>query len=235
MNAEIQAVKSQDTAPEIKEQAEPTTVQEETKTQTFSQQDLDKIVAERVQRERAKYEKKYGSIDVDHYQKLIEKEEKTRQIELEKRGQFEQLLKEQAEKFTSKIQQYQSELTSIKVDGALLSEASNARAINPNQVTQLLKNQLKLNEAGTVDVIDLKTGQVRYNDAGDPIQVKDLVNEFLQSNPHFVSAGPKGSGVGQGQGSKESLATNDISQLNMSIPEHRARYKEIMKSKGIRV
>lgn len=104
MNAETQAVKSQDTAPEIKEQAEPTTVQEETKTQTFSQQDLDKIVAERVQRERAKYEKKYGSIDVDHYQKLIEKEEKARQIELEKRGQFEQLLKEQAEKFTSKIQ-----------------------------------------------------------------------------------------------------------------------------------
>ena len=233
MDAENTAVKSQDTAPVNEQQAE-TSKTEETKTQTFTQQDLDKIVADRVQRERTKYEKKYGSIDVDHYQKLIEKEEKARQTELEKRGQFEQLLKEQADKFNSKINQYQSELTSIKVDGTLLSEASNLRAINPTQVTQLLKGNLKLNEAGQVDVIDTKTGQVRYNDKGEPIQVKDLVSEFLQANPHFVSAGPNGSGTGQGAGRQNTLVDSDISKLNMNIPEHREQYKKIMASKGIR-
>jgi hypothetical protein len=234
MDAENQAVKSQDTAPDVKEQA-TTTVQEETNTQNFSQDDLERIVGERVARERAKYDKKYKGIDVDHYNKLVEAEEKARQTELEKRGEFEKLLKEQAEKFSTKINQYQSELTSIKIDGQLLSEASNAKAINPTQVTQLLKGQLKLNEAGTVDVIDTKTGQVRYNDKGDPIQVKDLVNEFLSSNPHFVSAGPQGSGTGKGDATKESLANDDINNLNMNIPEHRARYREIMRSRGVSV
>ena len=98
MNADNQAVKSQDTAPESKEQV-TTAVQEETNTQFFTQDDLERIVGERVARERAKYDKKYKGIDVDQYNTLIEKEEKTRQAELEKRGEFEAVLKEQAEKF----------------------------------------------------------------------------------------------------------------------------------------
>ena len=233
MDAENQAVKSQDTAPVNEKQAQQTAVEETT--ETFTQEAVNKIVAERVAKEKAKYDKKYGSIDVDHYQQLIEKEEKARQADLEKRGEFEKLLKEQADKFNDKIQQYQSELTSIKVDGTLLSEASNLKAINPTQVSQLLKGQLKLNETGTVDVIDAKTGQVRYNDQGEPIQVKDLVSEFLQANPHFVSAGASGSGTGQGAGKQQAVIDNDISKLNMNNPEHRDRYKKIMAQKGIRV
>jgi hypothetical protein len=232
MDAETQAVKSQDTAPVNEKQAQ--TAVEET-TENFSQEAVNKIVAERVAKEKAKYDKKYGSIDVDHYQQLIEKEEKARQAELEKRGEFEKLLKEQADKFNDKIQQYQSELTSIKVDGTLLSEASNLKAINPTQVSQLLRGQLKLNETGTVDVIDAKTGQVRYNDQGEPIQVKDLVSEFLQANPHFVSAGASGSGTGQGAGKQQAVIDNDITKLNMNNPEHREQYRKIMALKGVRV
>lgn len=233
MDAETQAVKTQDTAP-VQEQQAQTTVSEE-KPETFSQEAVNKIVAERVAKEKAKYDKKYGSIDVDHYNRLVEAEEKARQTDLEKRGEFEKLLKEQADKFSTKINQYQSELTSIKIDGALLSEASNLKAVNPTQVTQLLKGQLKLNEAGTVDVVDTNSGQVRYNDKGEPIQVKDLVQEFLQANPHFVSAGPTGSGVGQGTGKQQTVIDNDISKLNMSNPEHREQYRKIMASKGISV
>ena len=233
MDAETQAVKTQDTAP-VQEQQAQTTVSEE-KPETFSQEAVNKIVAERVAKEKAKYDKKYGSIDVDHYNRLVEAEEKARQTDLEKRGEFEKLLKEQADKFSTKINQYQSELTSIKIDGALLSEASNLKAVNPTQVTQLLKGQLKLNEAGTVDVVDTNSGQVRYNDKGEPIQVKDLVQEFLQANPHFVSAGPSGSGVGQGTGKQQTVIDNDISKLNMSNPEHREQYRKIMASKGISV
>jgi AICAR transformylase/IMP cyclohydrolase PurH len=235
MNAETQAVKSQDTAPEIKEQAETPVNEETTETKTFTQQELEKQIHARLERERAKYDKKYSGVDVDHYQKLIEKEEKARQADLEKRGEFEALLKEQAEKFSSKIQQYQSELHSIKVDGALLSEASNLKAVNPTQVTQLLKGQLKLSEAGTVDVIDTKTGQVRYNESGDPLQVKDLVSEFLQVNPHFVSAGPSGSGTGQGIGKQKNLVETDITKLDLTKPEQRAQYKELMQARGIKI
>ena len=93
---------------------------------------------------------------------------------------------------------------------------------------------MKLNEAGGVDVVD-NNGQVRYNDKGEPIGVSQLVNEFLTANPHFVQAGPSGTGTGQGIGKQDALVDNDVSKLNMENPEHRARYKQIMASKGIRV
>jgi len=200
----------------------------------LSQDDVNRIVAERVAREKQKFEKKYSNVDVDLYNKLVEEKETARQQDLEKRGEFEKVLKEQAEKFNSKIQQYETELTSIKVDGALLNEASGQRAINPQQVVQLLKGQLKLNEAGTVDVVDAN-GQVRYDDNGNAIAVSQLVREFLGANPHFVSAGPTGSGTSNGVGKNNNLVDDDVSKLNMDNPEHRARYRDIMRAKGIRV
>ena len=201
---------------------------------TLNQDDVNRIVAERVAREKSKFEKKYSGVDLDLYNQLVEEKETQRQSDLKKRGQFEEMLKEQAEKFNGKIQQYESELTSIKVDGSLLNEASGQKAINPQQVVQLLKGQLKLNEAGVVDVLD-QNGQVRYNEKGEPIAVSQLVNEFLTANPHFVTAGPSGSGTGQGVGKQDNLVDNDTRKLNMENPEHRARYKELMKAKGIRV
>ena len=235
MDAENTAVNDTEltaTHQEGKEQVAKT--QEGVKDNLLSQDDVNRIVAERVAREKAKFEKKYSNVDLDLYNELVEKQEKARQEELEKRGEFEKLLKEQAEKFSGKIQQYQNELTSIKVDGTLLNEASSQKAVNPQQVVSLLKGQLRLNEAGGVDVVDAN-GQVRYDDSGNPIKVSSLVNEFLTANPHFVQAGPSGSGTGQGVGKQSPVVDNDITKLNMENPEHRARYKEIMKAKGVRI
>lgn len=200
----------------------------------LSQDDVNRIVAERVAREKAKFEKKYSGVDLDLYNEMVEQREQARQTDMEKRGEYERLMKEQADKFATKIQQYESELHSIKVDGALLSEASSQKAVNPQQVVALLKTQLKLNEAGTVDVIDTN-GQVRYNDKGEPLAVSALVNEFLSANPHFVQAGPNGSGTGTGVGKQPNLVENDVTQLNMDNPEHRARYREIMNARGVRI
>lgn len=200
----------------------------------LSQEDVNRIVAERVARERSKFEKKYSGIDINLYNEMVEQRETARQSEMEKRGEYESLMKEQAEKFNSKIQQYESELHSIKVDGALLNEASGQKAVNPQQVVSLLKGQLKLNEAGGVDVVD-QNGQVRYDDQGNPIAVSNLVNEFLSANPHFVQAGPSGAGTGTGVGKQPNLVDNDVTKLNMDNPEHRARYREIMNAKGVRI
>jgi len=207
---------------------------QEVKEQTLSQDDVNRIVAERVARERAKFEKKYSNVDLDHYNNLVEKEEARKQEELEKRGEYERLLKEQAEKFSGKIQQYESELHSIKIDGALLNEASANKAVNPQQVVQLLKGQVKLNEAGAVDVVDAN-GQVRYDEKGEPIKVSSLVNEFLTANPHFVQAGPSGSGTGQGVGRQASVVENDVTKLDMNNPTHREQYRKIMNERGVRI
>jgi len=235
MTQENTAVNVEETTasqPEVKEQvATQETAKEEN---TLTQDDVNRIVAERVAREKAKFEKKYSNVDLDLYNQLVEEKETARHQEMEKRGEFEKLLKEQAEKFNSKINQYQTELTSIKVDGALLNEASANKAVNPQQVVQLLKGQVRLNEAGTVDVVDAN-GQVRYDDNGNPLKVSSLVNDFLTANPHFVQAGPSGSGTGQGVGKQTPVVDNDVSKLNMENPEHRKRYQEIMRSKGIRL
>jgi hypothetical protein len=100
-------------------------------------------------------------------------------------------------------------------------------------VTSLLKGQIKLNEAGAIDVVD-GNGQVRYDEMGKPIQVSQLVNEFLTANPHFVQAGPSGAGSSNGIG-KQPVVDNDISKLDMNKPQDRAQYAEIMKNRGVRV
>ena len=231
MDAENTAVNEMETTATPKEQQATT---QEVKENLLSQDEVNRIVAERVAREKAKFEKKYSNVDLDLYNQLVEEKETLRTKELEKRGQYEALMKEQAEKFNSKIQQYETELTSIKVDGALLNEASANKAVNPQQVVQLLKGQVRLNEAGTVDVIDAN-GQVRYDDNGNPLQVSKLVNEFLSANPHFVSAGPSGSGTGTGVGKQAPVVDNDISKLDMTNPNHRRHYAELMKAKGVRI
>lgn len=230
MDAENTAVENQEATatPKIEQQAQ------ETQDNTLTQDDVNRIVAERVARERAKFEKKYSGVDLDHYKNLVEQEESRKNQEMEKRGEYEKLLKEQAEKFNGKIQQYETELHTIKVDGTLLSEASNLKAVNPQQVVQLLKGQVKLNDAGGVDVVD-DSGNVRYDDNGNPLTPQALVNSFLQANPHFVSAGPNGSGTGQGVGKQNPVVDTDITKLNMENPEHRKRYAEIMRAKNVRM
>jgi len=230
MNDTEQVVKTEETAPQqqVEKQAD---TQEQTQ---FSQEDLNRIVAERVAREKVKFEKKFANVDVDHYKTLIEAEEKRKQEELEKRGQYETLLKEQAEKFNSKIQTYEQELHSIKVDGTLLNEASSNKAINPQQVVALLKGQVRLNEAGGVDVVD-NTGKVRYDDNGNPLKVSDLVKGFLQENPHFKAPTPRGSGTGSAQGEQGSMVETDVTKLDMNNPRHRQQYAEMMRNRGVRL
>jgi len=234
MNAENAVKDSQNTV-----KSEPTKVQQqadnpETLSRTLTQEEVNKIVAERVERERSKFEKKYANIDPDHYKQLVEEAEQKRQAELQKRGDFDRLLKDQADKFSKKIQQYESELTTIKVDGTLLSAASENKAINPQQVVRLLKDQIKLNEAGKVDVLD-NQGKVRYDDGGNPVAVSQLVKEFLDANPHFKAAGPSGSGTGNAVGKQGSVVETDITKLNMNKPADREQYKKILQSKGVRI
>lgn len=231
MDAETAVNETETTASPNEQQV---ATQETVKEQTLTQDDVNRIVAERVARERAKFEKKYSNVDLDHYNNLVGQEEARKQEELEKRGEYESLLKAQAEKFSGKIQQYETELHSIKIDGALLNEASANKAVNPQQVVQLLKGQVKLNEAGAVDVVDAN-GQVRYDDKGEPIKVSALVNEFLTANPHFVSAGPSGSGTGQGVGKQTPVVENDVTKLDMNNPTHREQYRKIMNERGVRI
>tara|TARA_Y100001973_G_C5171198_1_gene319179 strand:- start:215 stop:898 length:684 start_codon:yes stop_codon:yes gene_type:complete len=200
----------------------------ETQEKLFTQQDLDKIVADRVSRERRKYDKKYEGVDVDTYQDLMDKAEKERENKLKAKGEFEKLLKEQADKKDAQINTLLKTVETIRVDGSLVDEASKAGSINPQQVAQLLRSQVKLGEGGDVEITDPKTGQVRYKENGTHMTVADLVSEFITSNKHFLSATPSGMGTdGSRVGDKGNVGeTLDISKLDMSKAKDRELYAQ---------
>lgn len=215
--------------------SEPT--QAEMTDKTFSQDDVDKIVRERLDRERKRLDKKYGDVDVDRYRELMDKEEADRIEQQKARGEFEEILKTTVAKKDQQYNELQRQLTEIKVDGSLLSAASGNRAINAQQVSALLRNQVRLGETGEAEVTD-NNGNVRYTDDGMPMTVNDLVAGFLKENPHFVSSGPSGSGTGNAtseSGSRKGMGNIDPNQLNMNNPEDRKIYREYMKNKGIKI
>ena len=176
------------------EEAETETVEVQTQeSKTFTQEELDRIVADRVAREQRKFEKKIAGIDLDEAKDLIAQRESAELERKKERGEFDSILKQTIEKKDSEIQSYKSKLQETLVDGAILGAASNNNAVNPNQVSQLLKAYTRLSEDGMVEVLD-DNGTPRYNDSGDLLSVNEMVTEFLPANPHMVKASQGGTG-----------------------------------------
>jgi|TARA_B110000285_G_scaffold79131_1_gene91203 hypothetical protein len=160
---------------------------------TFTQDELDRIVADRISREQRKFDKKLSGIDLNEARDLLA-EKQAADIERQKeRGEFDSILKQTVEKKDMEIQSYKSKLQQTLVDGAILGAASNNNAVNPNQVSQLLKDQTRLSEDGTVEVLDANKVP-RYNDSGELLSVNEMVAEFLTVNPHMVKASQGGIG-----------------------------------------
>jgi hypothetical protein len=193
-------------------------------TKTFTQEHLDRIVADRLARERGRWEKQYEGVDPGRYRELAQEDENRRIEAMKKREEFDAILKETASKKDHQIDQLRREIHSIKVEGSLLNEASRNRAVNPNQVVQLLRDRVKLNEVGSVEVVDDR-GAIRYKDSGDPYGVDDLVSEFLNSNPHFVNANSSGSGISN-RTQPLSDSSVKITDFDMKNPTHRELYKK---------
>jgi hypothetical protein len=160
---------------------------------TFTQTDLEKIVEQRLARERRKYEKQLEGVDLDEARRLMEEKQQAEIERQKEKGEFEKVLKQVTEKKEQQIQTLNQKLYELQVDGSLVNAASQNNAVNPQQVVQLLKGQTRLNEEGQVEVLD-NDGTVRYNDNGSPMSVNELVSDFLTANPHFVKASPSGTG-----------------------------------------
>ena len=169
--------------------------------------------------------------DVNELRELKQQAQQRAQEEQMKKGQFETILQELAQKKDQEISKRDQVIREYKIDSPLLNAAAKYRSVNPEQVRTLLKGQLNLNQDGEVEVLD-NEGRVRYNDAGKAIQVEDLVKEWLDANPHFVASNPATSATK----SSISAPTNsvDISKLNMQDPEHRKVYAAWRKENGIR-
>jgi hypothetical protein len=198
-------------------------------TKVYTQTELDEITAAVRGTTERKILKKFEGVDVETYKSLIQKEEQLKLEEQKRKGDFERILKEQADKAQQTIQTLRSQLAKEKVDGALINAASTKKAISPEQVARLVRDQVRMSETGEVEVIDSKSGQVKYTETGDPMSIQDLVSEWLKTNPHFVTAGPAGGGS-KSNTSPEGATNVDVSKLDLNNPADRAIYKQLRRN-----
>jgi hypothetical protein len=212
----------QETNEETKEVVEDQ--QPETKEEVFTQQQVDDAISARLKRERQKIYKELGTENLEAAKNAI-KEKEEQEIERKKqRGEFEDLLKQQADKFNQEKTALQKQLEQIKINDALVNSAVKNKAINPEQVTNLLRSKVKLNEDGRVEVL-AENNQPRYNSKGELLSVDDYVQEFITQNPHFQSATPSGSGSKANVGKVDAKPFN-IADLDMSKAEDRKAYAD---------
>ena len=212
--------------------AELTTENQAQAVKTYSQEEVNNMMARMKGSLEKKLLKPYEDLgDPETLRQLKSEAEKKATEQAIKRGEFEKTLQELAAKKDQEIQKRDAVIKEYKVNSPLLSAAAKYRAVNAEQVKALLANNVRLNDSGDVEVVG-QDGAVRYNDAGAPLGVEDLVREFLDSNPHFVSATPSTTNTKSNiaQGRAEKL---DITKLDMNKPEHRALYKEYRKAQGL--
>ena len=203
---------------------------EQPKVNSFTEDDVNNIVKQRLAKERASIYKKLDVEDLETAIEAVANQKKAEEQTKIQKGEFEQILKEKSEEFNKKYTSLESELKDIKINKAILSSASKNRAINPDQVVELLKHNLKLNEAGQVEILD-KNGIARYNGKGELLTTDELVNEFLTQNPHFVTATSSGSGSVSNVDRSELSKPFNLSDLDMNNPTDRETYRKYRKER----
>jgi hypothetical protein len=197
----------------------------------YSKDDLANIMTQRVAKEKARIYKELGVDNLDDVKKLIQEKEELKIKDKKDRGEFEDILKDQAKKYQEQINSLHGQIQNIKVNDALLNSAVKSKAINPNQVADLLRGKVNLNDEGQVEVL-AENGTPRYNQNGELLSIDDYVQEFLTQNPHFLSATPSGSGSKGNVGKVDSKPFNLEDLDLMNNPEHRRQYQEYRASKS---
>jgi hypothetical protein len=195
---------------------------------TFTQDEVNKIIAARL----AKVENKYAEVDVEEYRSFKSAKAKQEEDALLKRNEFDKVLNQTKDHYSSQVNRLKQELEAIKVDGAIMNAASQLKVVAPDHVAKLLKTSVRLSEDGGVEVLDDK-GQVRYNPASaSPLTVDELVKEFVSKNPFYQAPGPVGSGSRNNLSAEQTKKIN-VADLDMKNPEHRKVYAEYRKSAGL--
>lgn len=199
---------------------------------TFTQTEVNAILAKTKSQLEKKYISKYEELgDPEQLKQIVSEHQKIQQEQQLKRGEFDRVIQELASKKDAEIQKRDKIIESFKVETPIVDAAARYRAVNPDQVKALIRNQVRLNQDGEVEVLDEK-GVVRYDDHGKPVSVDSFVQSWLQNNPHFVSAAPATTNT------KSNVTGNatkklDITKLDMKNPEHRKIYADYRKTAGL--
>ena len=195
------------------------------KQQTFTQEQLDNIIKTRLESEKNKYEKKLQEEESQKAELLKEQQLK----EAKSKADIEKIMQERLSEKDSELQKVKDQIKKEKVDNSILSIANKEKSINAQQVVALLKNEVKYNDDGRIEVVD-NNSNVRYNSSGELLTIEDRVKEFLDSNPHFRQGSLSGSGSQSAIGGKTVKPFN-LQDLDLTNPEDRKTYAEYRKKR----
>jgi hypothetical protein len=215
------------------EGTEPSQNETQATVKTYTQKEVDDMMAKTKNAVIKKISSKYEDLgDPDELKTIVSNYQKVQQEQQLKRGEFDKVIQELASKKDAEIQKRDKIIESFKVETPIVDAAARYRAVNPDQVKALIRNHVRLNQDGEVEVLDDK-GVVRYDDSGKPVSVDSFVQSWLQSNPHFVSATPATTNSKSNISSSTSKKL-DITKLDMKNPEDRKIYAEYRKTAGLR-
>lgn len=199
----------------------------------YSQKEVDDMMARTKTAITKKVASKYEDLgDPEHIREVLVQHTKREQESAMKRGEFDKVIQELASKKDAEIQKRDRIIESFRLETPVIDAAARYRAVNPDQVKALVRNNLRLNGEGEVEVLD-REGKVRYDDSGRLLTVDSYVQNWLQENPHFVSATPSTTHA-RSNVNTAGAGKVDITKLNMNDPEHRKQYAEFRKTQGIK-
>ena len=204
---------------------EETPVVEKAEQQTFTQDQLDNIIKSRLEAEKTKHQRQ-----LDEQKKKDDELLKEKQLQDAKtKAEIEKLMKERIAEKDQEIINMKDMIKKEKIDNSVMSVASKMHAINPKQVVELMKSNIKLSDDNRIEVLD-KHKNIRYNDKGELLTIEESVKEFLDANPHFSQGSKSGTGSQSSVGG-QTVKPFNIQDLDMSKPEDRAKYAEYRKER----
>ena len=212
-------------APETQQTPKEEVKVEAPKQQTFTQAQLDNIIKSRLDAEQKKHQRTLDDAKKAEQEAFKEKEVK----EAKSKSELEKLMQQRISEKDTEIVKYKNEIKKERIDNSIMAVASKNNAINPSQVVSLLKDAIKLNDDGRVEILD-NNSNIRYNEKGNLLTIEEKVKEFLQANPHFSVSGKSGTGS-QSSVEGKTVKPFNIQDIDMSKPEDRAKYAEYRKER----
>lgn len=200
-------------------------------TKTFTQEEVNALMARTKSQLEKKFSSKYEDLgDPEELREIVSQHRKSKEEYALKRGEFEKVLQEKLSAKDAEIQKRDRLIEEFRLNSPIIDAAARYRAVNPEQVKALVRNNVRLNADGEVEVLD-REGKVRYDDKGQKVTVDTFVQSWLQENPHFVAPTPSTTATRSNVGFTQDKL--DITKLDMKNPEHRKIYAEYRKTAGI--
>lgn len=198
---------------------------------TFTQDEVNALMARTKSQLEKKYSSRYEDLgDPDELRDIVAQHRKNKEDYALKRGEFEKVLQEKLSAKDQEIQKRDRLIEEFRLNTPIIDAAARYRAVNPEQVKALVRNNVRLNADGEVEVLD-RDGSVKYDDKGQRLTVDTFIQSWLQENPHFVQPTPSTTATRGNVGFTQDKL--DITKLDMKNPEHRKIYAEYRKTAGI--